>query len=333
MTTKTGISAITNLDLVDRRLLYELDGNSRLSTSDLARRLVQGRDRIEYRLERLSRNNILKQCTVTINPYRLGLTLYKTYLKVDQKHSEFEKILNYLDTHPRVYWIADCDGRWDLIFSTFARSPFEFHAIQQEILSKFSSLVISSSVFTLVNVWMNRKGYLVGKASASFLLGGPPETISIDAFEWKLLRLLSKDARLSIVDLSQRLKSTEAIVKYRLARLEQAGLIVGYRAEINLTQINMMFFKAQLYLREYNKYKLKALRQFCEKHPNITYFIEQLGECDVEMELEVPSYHSYTAILNDIRREFGDLIKNIETVLINRSWFKWVPYETATTES
>ncbi len=320
------------LDKFDRNLLYQLDGNARLSTSELARTLKQGRDRVEYRLTRLKELGILKGCTVTINPYRLGLTLYKTYLKLSQKHTAFEKIIKYLTDHPRVYWIADCDGRWDLIFSTFARSPFEFHAIQHEILDRFSDLIISSNVFTLVNVWVNRLGYLVGEGAPSFVIGGEPSEQIIDPIEWKILRLLSKDARMPISEIARQVKTTEMVVRYRLEGLEKSGLILGYRASVNLEKLGMMFFKAQIYLKELNKQELKVFRKYCQNHPNITFFIEQIGECDIEIELEVDSYQTYTEVINEIRKRFSRLIRNIETVLINDAFFKWVPLEFASQE-
>ena len=71
---------------------------------------------------------------------------------------------------------------------------------------------------------------------------------------------------------------------------------------------------------------LKKLRTYCGKHPNITYFIEQIGDSPVEIELEVLGYEQFTEIVNDLRATFPSMIRNVETVLINRSRFKWVPY-------
>ena len=122
------------LDTLDRKLLYELDSDSRQSVSQLARSLRQGRDRVAYRMDRLVREGVIRQFTVTINPYRLGYTLYKTYLKVSKERGRYESLIKLLGAHPRIYWIADCDGRWDLIFATFARSPFEFFELQNKIL-------------------------------------------------------------------------------------------------------------------------------------------------------------------------------------------------------
>lgn len=319
--------ASVRLDALDKKLLYELDSNSRQSLSQLARIVRQGRDRVGYRVDRLVREGVIRQFTVTINPYRLGYTLYKTYLKVSKQQGRYDSLLKLLRSHPRVYWIADCDGRWDLFFATFARSPFEFFEIQSKILQSCSDIVISFTNLTLVNVWMYRKSYLSPRSAEPFLIGGPPSSYSLEEVDWDILRLLSEDARMNFSEISRTLSIPESTIRYRLDQLERSGLVAGYRVELALSRLGMMFFKAQLYLATYDQADLKKLRSYCGKHPNITYFIEQIGDSPVEIELEVTGYEQFTEIINDLRSAFPGIIRNVETALINRSRFKWVPYQ------
>jgi Lrp/AsnC family transcriptional regulator, leucine-responsive regulatory protein len=315
------------LDVLDKKLLFELDNNSRQSISQLSRKLRQGRDRVGYRLERLISEKIIKECTVTINPYRLGFTLFKTYLKVSKRKDRYEALLKLLLQHPRVYWIADCDGRWDLIFATFAKTPYEFLHIQNKILSVCNDIVLSFTNLTLVNVWMFRKNYLVQRDQGYFLIGGPPSDFELERFDWEILRHLSKSARIPIAELARKVQSTESIVRNRLEHLEESGLVAGYRIELDLAKLGMLFFKAQLYLQEYGNKEIESLRVFCAEHPNITYFIEQIGDAPVEIELEVDGYEQYTRIIDSLRITFPKTIRNVETVIIHRTRFKWVPYD------
>ena len=131
---------------------------------------------------------------------------------------------------------------------------------------------------------------------------------------------------MSFSDISRKLTTPESPVRYRLDQLERSGLVAGYRVELALSRLGMMFFKAQLYLATYDHADLKRLRSYCGKHPNITYFIEQIGDSPVEVELEVTGYAQFTDLINDLRSAFPTMIRNVETTLINRSRFKWVPY-------
>ncbi len=45
------------------------------------------------------------------------------------------------------------------------------------------------------------------------------------------------------------------------------------------------------------------------------------------MELEVDGYEQFSKIIDEVRTAFPKTIKNVETVMIHRSRFKWVPYD------
>ena len=56
---------------------------------------------------------------------------------------------------------------------------------------------------------------------------------SVDATNLRLLEELQRDARLSLAELGRRVGLSSPAVAERLARLEQTGVITGYRAEID----------------------------------------------------------------------------------------------------
>jgi Lrp/AsnC family transcriptional regulator, leucine-responsive regulatory protein len=53
--------------------------------------------------------------------------------------------------------------------------------------------------------------------------------------DWALLRELQEDARLSFSELSRRVHLSPPAVAERVRRLEESGVIVGYRAHVDLT--------------------------------------------------------------------------------------------------
>src|SRR5262245_54932527 len=144
--------SIENLDRLDRRVLFELDCNSRRSYSELARTLKQGRDRIEYRAQRLVEEKIIRRFTTSVNLYRLGFTLFKSYLRLENNRTKVQKFIEFLQSHPRVYWIALTDGSWDLMFAVFARDPREFHEIHGSMLSAFDEIVLNFGMYTIADM-------------------------------------------------------------------------------------------------------------------------------------------------------------------------------------
>lgn len=57
--------------------------------------------------------------------------------------------------------------------------------------------------------------------------------VELDSVAWTLLEALQADARLSFAELGRRVNLSPPAVAERIKRLEEAGVIRGYRAEVN----------------------------------------------------------------------------------------------------
>src|SRR5712691_1441137 len=59
----------------------------------------------------------------------------------------------------------------------------------------------------------------------------------LDETGWRILQALQENARLSFSELGQRVGLSSPAVAERLRRLEDAGIIKGYRAEIDTKKV------------------------------------------------------------------------------------------------
>ncbi len=59
----------------------------------------------------------------------------------------------------------------------------------------------------------------------------------IDGINWKILSELQKDARITFAELGRRVGLTTPAVIERVRKLEDVGIITGYRAEIDAAKI------------------------------------------------------------------------------------------------
>ncbi|GAA1264900.1 Lrp/AsnC family transcriptional regulator [Saccharothrix xinjiangensis] len=62
-------------------------------------------------------------------------------------------------------------------------------------------------------------------------------SIELDRVDWALLEALQEDARLSYNELSRRVHVSPPTVAQRVRRLENAGVITGYRAAVDPTAV------------------------------------------------------------------------------------------------
>ncbi len=61
----------------------------------------------------------------------------------------------------------------------------------------------------------------------------------LDDVGWRILQELQQDARLSYAELGRRVGLTLPAVAERVRRLEEAGVIVGYRARVNRAKLGL----------------------------------------------------------------------------------------------
>jgi len=61
----------------------------------------------------------------------------------------------------------------------------------------------------------------------------------LDDTNWQLLHALQEDARLSYSELGRRVGLSSPAVVDRIRRMEDAGIITGYRAELNLDKLGL----------------------------------------------------------------------------------------------
>lgn len=59
----------------------------------------------------------------------------------------------------------------------------------------------------------------------------------LDNVNWQILQALQENARLSFVELGKRIGLTPPAVAERVRKLEEVGIITGYRAHVDLAQL------------------------------------------------------------------------------------------------
>jgi Lrp/AsnC family leucine-responsive transcriptional regulator len=323
------------LDSYDRKILFELDCDSRRPLSEVARSVRLGRDLVTYRLERLHSAGVLRGCSALINPYKLGFTLYKVYLKLEANRERANLLIETLNRHHHTFWLAESYGRWDLIWCFAARSPKEAFDIQNSLFSEYHDVIPHYSVYTFVNNWWFPKKHLLGSSlkdvqgwnfqMPTLTLGTTPAQHELDALESQLVALLSRNARLTIVELAERLGATPAVVKYRLEKLERTGVVAGYRVDIDRSLLGMTLFNVQIQPRDYDAAKEREFLDYCRAHPQVLEYIQQLGDCRAELVLEARDYNQFSAVMDHLRERFSLFIRGLDYLMIKKDYFHRTP--------
>jgi Lrp/AsnC family transcriptional regulator, leucine-responsive regulatory protein len=66
-----------------------------------------------------------------------------------------------------------------------------------------------------------------------------PNLLELDGIAWKILENLQNHARMSFAELGRKVGLSTPAVAERVRRLEEAGVITGYHASINMTKLGV----------------------------------------------------------------------------------------------
>jgi len=67
----------------------------------------------------------------------------------------------------------------------------------------------------------------------------PSDRPDLDSFDYAILRVLAAEGRLAVTELARRVGLSKSPVQARVKRLEQAGIIAGYRAVLDPVKMGL----------------------------------------------------------------------------------------------
>ncbi len=309
------------LDKVDRKILTELDKNCRIPLTVLARKVRKSRQSVEYRINQLINKKIISSFNANINPHKIGFKLCKIYLQLKNKKEEKEKLIKFIQNSGKVNWLGECDGVWDLIFSLYVKKDYDFFIFRNDILTRFEKIIINEKSDIIIDIQQYPKMYFTEEISIPTLLAGDVINNKLDEIDKKILKIVSQNARESIVEIAEKTNVTPIMVRTRLKRFEKSGIINQYRIGINLDKLGLELYKTILHLQKYSKEDQERLFQSVSKISNIQYFIRNITQ--IELEFVVEDYHEYNKIVDKLKTEFSEVIRNVESVIMKSDI--WVP--------
>lgn len=112
----------------------------------------------------------------------------------------------------------------------------------------------------------------------------------------ELLRIIANNARISIIELAQKIKTTPRICQYRIRNLEKKNIIIAYKSNLNEQKINKIFCKIIIYLSNTTKDRLNKFISYASLIKGALWPQRMLGNWDFEIDLESENYEKFQEI-------------------------------------
>ncbi len=305
------------LDMKDEKLLFELDFNARAPYSELAKKVGLSKQGTEYKVRNLLKKGVVKGFYPVINVPKLGYFYCRLPLTLQNvNRDKRQEIIKYLIDHPKVFWLFQMQGPWDIFLVIWAKSITEFKDFIEELMGRFGPHIKRKleSIGTDV-IHLKHRYLLRTQKTPEIHIKETDERVEIDELDRRILTQLCADARMPLVELAKKIGASAKVIAYRIKRMEQQELILGYRPIINHPAIGYTYYKLFINLNNISKEELGKLKEYVKLNPLVIYLVEAIGfPADLDIEIMVQSNQQLFDFIEDLRFKFPTIIGDYQTV-------------------
>ncbi len=290
------------LDLLDRKILYLLSRNGRFSESSIGKALKTSKEVVHYRLKRMQQEGFVHGFMTLLDHQKLGYIVHDISVSLHPS-SDFEAIMQTLLAHQNVTHVRQCSAPFDLQFRIMTKTTAEFVSIVETLLNQYYMYVKDYVISTLLEEHFlglhflleekevpkirERKGASFHKefSQKDFSRKNdlhPPATFKIDDKDKQILQLLSLQARLPILQLSQQINLATTSVQNRLQAMVKAGIIKHFLPSASFSYLGYQWYLLRLRTKNLNPAKFS---QYLHQHPNIVWMSQHVGKWNFHLSI------------------------------------------------
>ncbi len=320
------------MDLLDRKILYELDRNSRQPYSQIAKKLRTSPQVVKYRVEGLLAGRLLKYCWPMVEYRKAGYFFGLYFFKLRNMDEDSERRLYaYLEGNRHITIIMRGEGYADLILGICAKGIFHLNDVVRELNTRFSEHFLEYDATIPIGFSQFHRSYLSGaekEAREIAFTGADVKEEQLSENERKVLSMLNSDARAPLVEMGRKAGISEITVREIVKRLERSGIIQSYTILPDHVLLGKPRHRVLFKLKNLNAKKEKELFSYCQLHPNIVHHLRVLGNWDLVLDIEVERGEPFRKIIQEMKYRFSDIIHRVEpTYIYEIGRFRDIPVE------
>ena len=320
---------MVKIDVKDRKILYQLDLDSRQSFRSIGRKVGLTKDVIASRVKKLQETGVIKNFYTIIDAYKLGYTFLRFYLKYQYVNPELKKeIINYFVKSKYSLFVLTLDGNYDLVIFMGVKNLPEFYYFWEKTLDRYRNY-FTNQVFTIYfQEHIFRYSTLLNEEidRTKVLVYGDTGRVDIDDLDFQILELLASNARMPTIKIAKTLNSTATIVNYRIKKMRNLGVIQGFRTDFDLSQFGYKIFKVDIVLEDHNK--KQQILNYVYKNPNLIARDVTLGYVDLELDFHLRNADQLHQIMENITAKFPNTINNYSYFSIKKVHkYRYIPEE------
>ena len=306
------------LDKIDKKILAELDKDSRQSFSQIGKKLKTSKEVVRYHFENLVKRGIIKNCYTLIDNYKIGYLINIVWIKFHNITSEIEQeIIKKITKTKNVGVAIKLYGRWDLVIGIWAKNSIDFYKNYNEIIGEFNEYIKDRLITVEVNcIYLGQK-FIYNQNIPEIELGNSLKEEKLDEMDIEIVKSLAINSRIPSIDLAVKLKISPNAIISRIKKLEKRGIIAAYKVNIDYEKLG--FSHHRIFLKT-DISKKEAIRSYLETLPQMISIMNYVGYADIEFRICVKDSLEIQELLSGLRERFQDSIEEYDSIMFLKSF-------------
>jgi DNA-binding Lrp family transcriptional regulator len=135
------------------------------------------------------------------------------------------------------------------------------------------------------------------------------ETVELDEYDRKLLYELDKDAQVTLSTLAKKIRRSKQFVEYRIKKLEDNNVIIGYHAIIDASKLGFFTYRIYFKFQQTTKKEEEELITFLKKYENIWSIAKLYGKWDCAFFVGVKTVKELHNLWDELMLKYKEIIK------------------------
>ncbi len=304
---------MVKLDLKDRKILYELDLNCRQSNTQIGKKVGLSKEVVTYRIQRMQKEGVITQFWTAIDTFKLGYDVFRIYialqnLNFEKKNEIIQYFVNCKDT-----WVVNtAKGEVDLDVILWIKDPYEFYQFWDRTQNLYESYFAKTTISLYIQAIDFKKSYLSTndpkeESREHHRYTCTRQFSDIDNIDYHLLNELAVNARIPLIELSEKLGCSSQSVKYRIDNLIKKEVIKAFRINLDYSKLDLQLFKLDIYLTDHKQ--VTPMLNYLSKQSYLQCLNIAIGWADIEPEFVVKNMDELNHIMDELSSKFPNAIR------------------------
>jgi Lrp/AsnC family transcriptional regulator for asnA, asnC and gidA len=305
---------MVKLDIRDRKILHQLDINSRQSASQIGKKIGLNRDVVTYRIKKLQNEGIIINYYTVIDASKLGYISFRFYFVFQYTTPEIQKeITDYFINNKYTYFVGPIEGIYDLLVIMWVKNVTDFYSFYEETKKKYGYYFKEINFALYVQLLHYRASFLIDTPDerTNPMITGGQKPLEVDDIDIQLLKIIAGNARLPTIEIAREMNTTTTVVSHRIKKMIKKGVIQGFKTNLDYMQLGFQDFKVDIHLKEYSD--IRDVTKYLVKNPHLYYINKTAGHADLEIEFYVKTINHVHQIMMDLVTKFPGKIKFYNT--------------------